>query len=91
MLYLISYDVADDARRRRVFEALKDYGRRVQYSVFECGLDDKGLGELRQRLEPEIDPVADSCRIYRLCQACAAEVLILGRGDLFSEPDFVVV
>ena len=36
MLYLISYDVTDDARRRHVMEALKDFGRRVQYSVFEC-------------------------------------------------------
>ena len=26
MLYLISYDVTDDSRRRHVFEALKDFG-----------------------------------------------------------------
>src|ERR1035441_8977781 len=43
MLYLISYDVTDDSRRRHAFEALKDFGRRVQYSVFECNLGYKGV------------------------------------------------
>ena len=75
----------------KVAEVLKDFGRRVQYSVFECDLDDKGLDELRDRLATEIDAATDSCRIYRLCDACAGEVLILGRGDRYSEPGFVVV
>jgi CRISPR-associated protein Cas2 len=91
MLYLISYDISDDNRRRHTMEALKDFGRRVQFSVFECNLDDKALEELIGRLEFEIDPATDSCRLYRLCDACAGQVKILGRGDRYSEPDFVVV
>ena len=91
MLYLISYDVTDDTRRRHVFEALKDFGRRVQYSVFECNLDEKALDELLERLQFAIDPAADSCRIYRLCEACAGRVRILGRGDRYAEPGFVIV
>jgi CRISPR-associated protein Cas2 len=91
MLYLISYDVTDDSRRRHVFEALKDFGRRVQYSVFECNLEDKALDELLERLEFAIDQASDSCRVYRLCEGCAGQVRILGRGDRYSEPDFVIV
>ena len=91
MLYLISYDVTDDTRRRHAFEALKDFGRRVQYSVFECNLDDKGLEELLGRLEFAIDPATDSCRFYRLCEGCAGQVRNLGRGDRYSEPGFVIV
>ena len=63
MLYLISYDVSDDNQRRHVMEALKDFGRRVQYSVFECNLDEKALEELVGRLEFDIDPATDSCRL----------------------------
>src|SRR5690606_13386374 len=33
-LYVISYDIADDARRTDVADALLSYGRRIQYSVF---------------------------------------------------------
>ena len=91
MLYVISYDVVEDAGRRRVYEALEDYGRRVQYSVFECDLDGKSLDELCGRLQEAIDPAADSCRIYRICEACGKEVQILGRGDRYERPGYVVV
>lgn len=46
MFYLISYDIPDDRRRVRVAKTLKDYGDRVQYSVFECILAGPLLGEL---------------------------------------------
>lgn len=91
MLWLISYDVSEDDRRRRIFEALKDYGRRVQFSVFECELDEAELALLWRRLEPSVDPATDSVRCYRLCGACAGAVQILGRGDRYSEPPFIVV
>jgi CRISPR-associated endonuclease Cas2 len=91
MLYLISYDISDDDRRCRVSEALKDFGRRVQFSVFECDVDEAGLRELSARIDFEIDGSTDSCRFYRLCKAYAAEVQILGKGDRYSEPSFVIV
>ena len=34
MLTVVSYDVRDDRRRTRLAHALKDFGERVQYSVF---------------------------------------------------------
>jgi CRISPR-associated protein Cas2 len=91
MLYLVSYDVTDDNRRRHVCEALKDYGRRVQYSVFECDLDDDALRQLCERLDFDIDRATDSCRFYRLCAACAGQVRILGRGDRYEDRGFVIV
>jgi CRISPR-associated protein Cas2 len=37
-VYLCSYDIADDKRRAKLFELLKDHGEHVQYSVFLCSL-----------------------------------------------------
>jgi CRISPR-associated protein Cas2 len=91
MLWLISYDVTEDNRRRRVYEALKDYGKRVQYSVFECELEDAEVASLWKRLEGEIDAAEDSVRRYRICAGCEEEVQILGQGERYSEPGFVVV
>lgn len=39
--YLCTYDVADDKRRSRLFELMKDNGEHVQYSVFLCELNDR--------------------------------------------------
>ncbi len=70
MLVLISYDVASDdtgqRRLRRVARACKDYGQRVQYSVFECIVDPAQWAMLKERLISEIDPEKDSLRFYYL-------------------------
>jgi len=71
MFVVVSYDVANveagGARRlRRVAKACKDYGQKVQYSVFECIVDPAQWALLRQRLMDEIDPKEDSLRFYYL-------------------------
>lgn len=71
MLILITYDVStvekEGARRlRRVAQACKDYGQRVQKSVFECRIEPKHWVLLRGRLLNEIDPGEDSLRFYFL-------------------------
>lgn len=91
MLWLISYDIADDRRRNQVHETLKNHGRRVQFSVFECELTAGQLGFLRHRLEFVLDASEDSCRLYRVCQACLEETIVLGRADPPGLPDFVVI
>ena len=53
-------------RLRRVAKACKDYGQRVQFSVFECEVDPAQWAVLRQRLIDEIDSEVDSLRFYFL-------------------------
>lgn len=70
MMVLVSYDVAKNdngARRlRRVARTCKDYGQRVQYSVFECLVDPAQWSKLKSKLLKEIDPKLDSLRFYFL-------------------------
>ena len=71
MLVLVTYDVrtADPkgpGRLRRVAKACRDYGQRVQYSVFEVDVDPAQWVALRARLEGLIDPAVDSLRFYHL-------------------------
>lgn len=71
MMILVSYDVstkdaAGERRLRRVAKTCRDYGQRVQYSVFEIELDPALWTALRQRLTDLIDPARDSLRFYHL-------------------------
>lgn len=71
MFILVTYDVSTvdkpGARRlRRVAQVCKDYGQRVQYSVFECKVDAKNWVILRERLLREIKTGEDSLRFYFL-------------------------
>jgi CRISPR-associated protein Cas2 len=71
MLVLVTYDVQTTSeggqrRLRRVAKACRDYGQRVQYSVFEIEVDPALWTQLRARLEAIIDPELDSLRFYFL-------------------------
>ena len=37
-LYIVTYDIADQRRWRRVFKAMQGYGEWLQLSVFQCRL-----------------------------------------------------
>ena len=72
MFVLVSYDVnmkedPDGPRRlRRVAKVCKDYGQRVQYSVFECIIDPAQWTFMRDQLIDQIDVQKDSLRFYFL-------------------------
>lgn len=71
MMVLVTYDVMtgshDGERRlRHVSKACKNYGQRVQYSVFECLVDPAQWTMLRQQLIEIIDESEDSLRFYFL-------------------------
>jgi CRISPR-associated protein Cas2 len=68
---LVTYDVntetPDGARRlRKVAIACKNYGQRVQKSVFECQVDQGQYEALRATLIKIMDKKVDSIRLYRL-------------------------
>lgn len=81
MLILVSYDVPSDRRRTRLAKALEDFGERVQWSVFECRLDEAQVERLRRRVSLEIDPAEDSVRIYRFCLDCGEKLEVFGLGN----------
>lgn len=71
MLVLVTYDVRVSegngaARLRGVAKACRDFGQRVQYSVFEIEVDPAQWTKLKARLEAIIQPEMDSLRYYYL-------------------------
>jgi CRISPR-associated protein Cas2 len=71
MMVLVTYDVSvsegDGAKRlRQVAKACRDYGQRVQYSVFEIEVDPAQWTMLKARLETIIEAEHDSLRYYYL-------------------------
>jgi CRISPR-associated protein Cas2 len=71
MMVLVTYDVrtsepGGERRLRRVAKACRDFGQRVQYSVFEVEVDPAQWTKLKASLEGLIDPQHDSLRYYFL-------------------------
>ncbi len=51
--YLVTYDVRNPKRLRRMFKALRGFGDALQYSVFQCDLSERE----RIALEGEIGDI----------------------------------
>ena len=71
MLVLVTYDVSTETaegrkRLRRLAIACKNFGQRVQKSVFECLVDPTQWARLRLSLIGEINVEEDSLRFYFL-------------------------
>jgi CRISPR-associated protein Cas2 len=70
MMVLVTYDVAEDdngkRRLRKVSRVCRNYGQRVQYSVFECLVDPAQWTALKNQLLRQINPQFDSLRFYFL-------------------------
>lgn len=88
---LASYDIVDDKRRTRVMKAMKNFGPRVQKSVFEFILDDGRFRRLKEICEKLIDTGEDSIRFYTLCRECVEKVEIMGWGVVTEDPDSLIV
>ena len=91
MRYLVTYDIPDTKRRTRLAKILEDFGDRVQYSVFECLLDDVLLAKMTARITSTILEAEDNIRIYTICAACEKLIKIMGRGEVIKTEDIYIV
>lgn len=91
MLVAVTYDVVDDSRRTRLHSRLQDFGRPVQYSVFECLLEEGDLARLHAAIDELIDRGEDRVRVYLLCGGCAGRVRILGQGQPTCDEESYIV
>ena len=78
MLTLVAYDIADPKRLARVAKVCEDYGVRVQYSVFECRLDEADFTNFWLKLLGCLDETEDRVVAYKIDARSAKETLTAG-------------
>jgi CRISPR-associated protein Cas2 len=88
---VVSYDIVDDRRRTRVASEMENFGERVQYSVFECHLEEAQVRELQRRVETLIAWEEDRVRYYTLCKKDQAQIVVDGPGGVTINWDYYVV
>ncbi len=84
-LYVVAYDISCDRRRRKVSELLEGYGKRAQYSVFECVISEKKLIELQKKLRRRIKADEDKIRFYPIPDYAISQIQVWG-GVPITQP-----
>jgi CRISPR-associated protein Cas2 len=88
---LITYDIHSNKRRTKIANELKNYGVRVQYSVFECQINTKQLNTLQKKIAKWVNEKEDSVRYYILCASCKGKIVIQGLGTVYEDEDFWII
>ena len=83
---IVAYDIADPRRLAKIAKIMKDYGSRVQKSIFEVAAKAGVFEEMRRRVEATIVPEEDGVKYFPICDKCAGTVEIIGQG-VFIDPD----
>ncbi len=82
--YVVTYDISEPRRWRRVFKTMHGYGRWLQLSVFHCRLDGGRRAEMAMALEGLIDWETDHVVILDLGPAEDVELAVESLGKTFS-------
>ncbi len=72
--YIVSYDISNPGRLRKVHRIVRDYGDALQLSVFVCQLHDKDRAVLEARLRDVLHHAED-------------QVIFVDLGPVRSEDD----
>lgn len=83
-LYIVTYDIADDKRWRRLFKLMHGYGEWLQLSVFQCRLSRLRQAELVQRIESILDREKDHLLMVDLGPAEGVRPRVLSIGKIFA-------
>jgi CRISPR-associated protein Cas2 len=83
-LYLVTYDIRDPKRWRRVFRLMKGYGEWLQLSVFQCRLSRRRRAEMLQLLDGAIASRTDALLVIDLGPADKVKPRVQSLGGRFE-------
>lgn len=96
MYILVTYDVETISemgkkRLRQVARICKNYGQRVQNSVFECDVSEAQYCVLKNELSNAMDETLDSIRFYHLNKNKNHSIETMGVITSFDVNDAIII
>lgn len=82
MLWVISFDISNDKKRRRAVKILEGFGHRTQFSVYECLLKRHQLRQVQTKLKSLIES-SDKVLYYPVCGKDALCRYADGAGQIY--------
>lgn len=86
-LFIVTYDISDPKRWRRVFKLMKGFGEWLQLSVFQCRLSARRHAELTALLDGIIHHDHDHILMLDLGPAESVKPRVISLGKTFKPVD----
>ena len=91
MHLIVCYDIPDDKRRARLRKVLMRFGNPVQYSVFECDLNQRQKEKMVRIVRSIISKGEDNIRCYLICGNCVRSAEVFGGASILNTKKAYVV
>ncbi|MBI4652160.1 CRISPR-associated endonuclease Cas2 [Candidatus Desantisbacteria bacterium] len=91
MFIMVSYDIKSNKIRRKIKKVIESFGKRVQYSVFECFLSGTQFNEMKNKIQETIKDKPVSIRFYILCDMCNKKIEFYGCGKILDDDQYYMV
>lgn len=82
--YIVTYDIADSRRWRRVFKTMNGFGEWLQLSVFQCRLSKRRRAELETRLRDLIKVGQDHVLVIDIGPADKTDIAVMSIGKAYG-------
>ena len=83
-IYIVTYDISNNRRWRRVFKTMNGFGEWIQLSVFQCRLSRRRRAELEMHLRELIKAGEDHVLVIDIGPADKSDVAVMSIGKTFS-------
>lgn len=83
-IYIVTYDIRDDKRWRRIFKLMNGYGDWLQLSVFQCRLSRRRHAELLVMVHEIIADAQDHVLLLDLGPADKLDLRVVSLGKRFN-------
>ena len=80
-MIIVAYDIESDKKRNKFSKFLKQYGRRVQFSIFEVKNSQRILTNILNEVKYKQGKQfcgTDSVLIFSLCEGCKKKIMRYG-------------
>jgi CRISPR-associated protein Cas2 len=84
-LFVVTYDISDQGRWRRVFKMMHGYGEWIQLSVFQCRLSPRRRAELETQLRELVKNGEDHVLLIDVGPADKIDLAVESIGKTFSK------
>ena len=84
-IYIVTYDISDTRRWRRVFKTMKGFGEWLQLSVFQCRLSGRRRAELEAKFCELIKFGEDHVLLIDIGPADRSTLVVKSIGKAFEK------
>ncbi len=84
-MYIVTYDIANNRRWRRVFKIMHGFGEWLQLSVFQCRLSRRRRAELETQLRELVKAGEDHVLLIDVGPADKTELAVESIGKTFAK------